>query len=291
MKSKSSKNYIFIGIAFAVLVLYTLIMGLMVYMTTITSLKDFLDYKLNPIGLPEVWMWSNYKDAFSAFNVILDGGRTTIYLDTMLLYSLIYAFGSAFVSATVPALVAYLVAKYRVWLNEFVYGTVIVAMVLPIVGALPSEIQIAKFLGLYNTLYGVWIMKATYLGTNFLIYYGTFKGLSDEYIEAATIDGAGQFTVMLQIVLPLVKTTIFAIMILAFIAAWNDYQTPLIYMQDYPTAAVGLFRYVYMPSQAGAATANMQMAGCMILFIPVLILFLIFRDVFMGNLTVGGLKG
>lgn len=291
MKNKQSKNYVFIGITLAILILYTVVMGLMVYMTIITSLKDFLDYKLNPIGLPEIWMWSNYVDAFSAFNVILDGGRKVVYLDTMLLYSLIYAAGSAFISATVPALVAYLVAKYRVWLNEFIYGTVIVAMVLPIVGALPSEIQVAKFLGIYNTLYGVWIMKATYLGTNFLIYYGTFKGLSDEYIEAATIDGAGQFTVMLQVVLPLVKTTIFAIMILAFIGSWNDYQTPLIYMQDYPTAAVGLFRYVYMPSQAGAATSNMQMAGCMILFIPVLILFLIFRDVFMGNLTVGGLKG
>jgi ABC-type glycerol-3-phosphate transport system permease component len=62
-------------------------------------------------------------------------------------------------------------------------------------------------------------------------------------------------------------------------------------MASYPTAAVGLFKFVYFPSQGGTSLMTLQMSGCMILFIPILILFLVFKDVFMGNLTVGGIKG
>lgn len=59
----------------------------------------------------------------------------------------------------------------------------------------------------------------------------------------------------------------------------------------YPTAAVGMFSFSYAASSNGASLPNMQMTGCVILFLPVFILFLALKDLFMGNLTVGGLKG
>lgn len=287
-----SKSYGFIIVVLTVLIVYTLLMFLMVYLALTTSLKEYPDFKLNSVfALPERFWWKNYVDAFSAFAVSVDGNTRTVYLLEMLFNSLVYSVGCAVVATIVPALMSYLVAKYDEPFNGVVYGTVIVSMVLPIIGALPSEIQIAKMLGLYNTRFGLVVMRASYLGTYFLIFYATFKGLSDEYIEAATIDGAGQLQVLLQIVFPLVKTTIFAVLLLNFIAYWNEYQSPLIYMQSYPTAAVGLFKFVYNPSQSGTSLMTLQMAGCMILFIPILILFLCFKDVFMGNLTVGGIKG
>jgi ABC-type glycerol-3-phosphate transport system permease component len=287
-----AKNYGFIICIAAVLVLNTLVLGTMIYLALTTSLKEYFDFKINPImGLPEKLWFQNYVDAFSAFAVKVDGNTRTVMLFEMLVNSVIHAIGCSLTATITPCLVAYLVAKYDEKLNDFVYYTVIVAMILPIVGALPSEIQIAKQLGLYNTRFGMVLMRASYLGTYFLIFHGTFKGLSDEYIEAATIDGAGQWQVMIQIVFPLIKTTIFAIFLLNFISYWNEYQGPLIYMGDYPTAAVGLFRYVYNASQSGASAMTLQMAGCMILFVPILVLFLIFKDVFMGNLTVGGIKG
>ena len=286
-----AKNYGFIGIVLTVLIVYTLILGTMIYLALTTSLKEYIDFKLNPIGLPEQLWFQNYVDAFSAFQVKIEGNTRTVYLLEMLGNSVIYSVGCAITATLMPCLVSYLVAKYDEALNGFVYYTVIVAMILPIVGALPSEIQIAKQLGLYNTRFGLVIMRASHLGTYFLIFLGTFKGLSDEYIEAATIDGAGQWQVMVQIVFPLIRTTIFAIFLLNFIGYWNEYQSPLIYMGDYPTAAVGLFRYVHNASQSGASSMTLQMAGCMILFLPIFILFVLFKNVFMGNLTVGGIKG
>lgn len=285
-----SKNYLFMGIVLTVLIAYTIFMFSILFFTVATSLKFNPDYLVDPIGFSPLY-FQNYKNAFSAFYQIVKNGKEVVYLGDMLLYSLIYALSCALGHMIVTSVVSYLVAKYKVWLNKFVYTTVIIAMVLPVVGALPSQIQMAKTFGLYNTLFGPCVMQSSYLGMYFLVFYATFKGLSDEYIEAATIDGAGQFTVMFRIVFPLVKTSMFAVFVLLFIGYWNDYSTPLIYMFDYPTAAVGLFNFVYNPSQAGTATIPLRMAGCMILFLPIFFLFIFFKDIFMGNLTVGGLKG
>ncbi len=289
-KEFTQRSNVLSWIIFAGLAVYAIVMLAILGFTVMTSLKWNPDFIVEPIGFSKPYI-ENYAKAFSAFFQIVKDGAHIVYLDEMLLYSLIYAVASAGLQMIVCVVVSYLVAKYDVWFNKIVYTTVIVAMLLPVVGALPSQIQVAKALGLYNTLLGPSVMHATYLGTYFLVFYATFKNLSDEYIEAATIDGAGQFTVMLKVVFPLIRTSIFAVFILLFIGYWNDYSTPLIYMFDYPTAAVGLFNFVYNPSQAGTATIPLRMAGCMILFLPIFVLFLCFKNVFMGNLTVGGLKG
>lgn len=289
-KLKSHKpGTAFVAIVFAGLALITLALFIMLYFTLITSLKEYIDYKLNPIGFPEKLMFVNYAEAFSAFSMKI--GQRTVYLEEMFLNSFIYSIGSAFAATLVPCIVAYLNAKYKMWFNKVIFTTVIISMTMPIVGALPSEIQIVKALGLDDKLIGPIIMKSSYLGMYFLMFYGAFKGLSDEYIEAATIDGAGQWQVLMQIVMPLVKTTFGAIFLLNFIVYWNDYQSPMIYLKSYPTVAVGLFRYVYIPNTTVSATTNMQMAGCILLFLPIFIIFLIFKNKLMGNLTVGGIKG
>ena len=61
------------------------------------------------------------------------------------------------------------------------------------------------------------------------------------YTEAACIDGAGNLSVLLRIILPLSRNTFFTVMLINFITFWNDYQTPLIYMPSKPTVAYGMF--------------------------------------------------
>ncbi len=288
-KKAYSKSLAFVIPVFAVLAIYTLIMVIMLYFTALTSVKEYWDFKLNPIGFPETWMFENYSNAFNAFSMKIGGEMVDLW--DMFRNTIIYAIGCSVLKTLVPCVVAYLVAKYSVWFNKIVFSTVIIAMTLPIVGALPSQIQILKNLGVYNTLFAPLMLEASYLGMYFLVFHGMFKGLSDEYIEAAQLDGAGQMQILLQIVFPLVKTTVSAVWLLNFIAYWNDYQSPMVFMFDYPTVAVGLFRYVHFPSQQASATTEMQMAGCMLLILPIFLLFILFKDKLMGNLTVGGIKG
>ncbi|MBP5467228.1 MAG: carbohydrate ABC transporter permease [Clostridia bacterium] len=165
-------------------------------------------------------------------------------------------------------------------------------MAVPIVGALPSEIRIARALGFYDNLIGMWLMKANFLGMYYLIFQANFKSLPWEYAESVFIDGGGHYTVLFKIMLPLSKTTIWVVAMLLFIQFWNDYQTPMMFIPSMPTAAIGLYKFRFVNiSQANFGGVPMQMTGCIILMLPMMILFMFIKDKMMGNLTLGGLKG
>ena len=198
--------------------------------------------------------------------------------------------GCPFNIGVTPCIAAYAVAKYDFKLGKLMYGIVIVTMILPTIGNLASEIQVAKFVGAYNSIFGVAIMKGHFLGTNFLIFYASFKSLPNDYKEAAEIDGASQFRILTSIVLPLVSTTIGAIALLSFISYWNDYTTAMIYLPDRPTIAYGLYRFT-TGSTNESNYVTRRMAACMLVTVPIFVVFLVFKDKLIGNMAVGGIKG
>ena len=148
----------------------------------------------------------------------------------------------------------------------------------------------AKDLGIYDSQLGLWFMSATFLGIYYLMFYSIFKGLSWEYAEAAFIDGAGHWQILLRIMLPLIKNTFLVIFLLNFIARWNDYQTPWIFLPNTPTAAVGV-QFFSVGGEIGMGGVPIKLAASILLMLPVIVLFLIFRKKLVGNLTLGGIKG
>ena len=203
--------------------IYVLLFGL------INSLKDATDYEWNnPFGLPSKefgWHFDNYAKVLTEFKVFTLGGNE-VYLMQMFFNSLFYAvFMSLFCMAT-QIITAYAIAKYDFRFKSVLYGVAVVVMLLPIIGSLASEVQMAEAFNFRNNLIGVCIMKCKYPGLYFLVFYATFKGLSWTYAEAAQIDGAGHFKIFIEIMLPLIRSTVFAVFILLFIEYWNDYYTP-----------------------------------------------------------------
>lgn len=276
--------------AYSLLLLYMLVWGL------ISSLKTAGDFTINTLSFPKKgWHFDNYKKAFEGIKVRLSlekGGYKDIFLIEMFGYSLLFSVGCAFFGTISPCIAGYLVAKYNKKFNHIVYAVVIFVMIVPVVGNLPSMLQVLRMLGLYNTLPGIWIMKGGFAGLYFLVIYGTFKSISWEYAEAAIIDGAGHFRIMVQIMFPLAKNTIITIFLLLFIGFWNDYQTPLIYIPNMPTAAYGLYTFINLNQMPGGYnTPPIHLAGGMLLLMPILIVFLFFKDRITGNISVGGLKG
>ena len=87
--------------------------------------------------------------------------------------------------------------------------------------------------------------------------------------------------------LPLVKSTILAVGVMVFIGFWNDYQTPMIYMPSHATISFGLFQF----TNASGGSPSEVLAASIVVMLPMLIIFIIFKDKFIGNLTVGGIKG
>lgn len=104
-------------------------------------------------GWPWNWAWENYGSVFRTFAIPVEAGAGSrdVYFLEMMWYSLLYAVGCSFAATFVASIVAYLVAKFPYKFSKVVYTIVIVAMILPIVGSLPSEIQMARALDFSTT--------------------------------------------------------------------------------------------------------------------------------------------
>ena len=291
---KKAKNFsVFYTVIFVCLAAYLCSLCFLFGWGFINSFKGQYDngfgYYFNKIGFPKIWHFSNYADVFLKLQIEINAVKYNII--NMLINTLLYTVGTAFVSTITPCIVAYLIATYdKFGFSKIVHTFVIVTMMLPIIGATPSVIQVLRFLNYYDSIIGMWLMNVNFLvGIHFLIFYDAFKGVSKTYKEAAEIDGASQFRTMVSVMIPLVKTVSITIFLLRFIAYWNDYQTPLLYMPNKPTIAYGIFVFSFQSDNV-YSTVPMKLTAAFIIAIPIIILFLIFRNKIMQNVTVGGVK-
>ncbi|MBR5191796.1 MAG: carbohydrate ABC transporter permease [Clostridia bacterium] len=273
----------FILALYVVIMIFCLIWGFRVSFTPVDP-----DFSNNPFAFGSRFTLDNWIDTFTKFCILVN--NRNVYFEELILNSLIYSIGCTLVHTTVVMLVAYLVAKYPCWLSSVLYTTVIITMIIPVVGSLASEMAVVRGMGLYDNLLGVFFMKCHFLGMYFLIFYGVFKSLSWGYAEAAFIDGAGHFQVMVRIMFPLVINTYLAVAILFFIQYWNEYTTAMLYLPSYPTIAYALVR-LRTASGSGLNEVPQFFAACMMSCLPILILFVSFQKQLMGDLKVGGLKG
>lgn len=290
----SAHNLLFI-ILFAILLIYAISFIILFAWGFLASLKNDGEFILDKLGLPPHWRFSNYIKVFNNMVVTVTPVGSTFTYEynaiNLLFNSLLYAVGCTFFATLTPCIVAFCCAKckYKA-INKVIETAVVVVMVVPIIGQTPARLSIAKTFGWYNQMWGIWIMNITFSNMYFLIFSGAFKSMDSGYAEAAFIDGAGWYTVFFKIYLPLVGTTIGAVALLQFIAYWNAYETPMIFIPDTPTLALGLYWFKWN-APAGYKGMPFQITACYIMLIPILVLFIAFRNKLMGNLTMGGLKG
>lgn len=289
---KIMKNYSLITtIILIVLSLYTISLIYPMIWALMTSFKGTLEYITNPIGFPRVFEFNNYILAYQYFYVTIEKGSEIqyVYIEQMILNSLFYAVGSAFFATFTSALVAYMTARFNYKFSKVIYWIVIITMILPIVGALPSEIQVTKSLGLFDSILGLFVLKANFLGLYFLVFYAMFRSIPKDYEDAAKIDGASNFQIFSRIMMPMAKKIFMTIMLIQFITFWNDYQTPLIYLPTKPTLAVGLFNYSTSTTNAISSTP-VKLAGALMVFIPIFFVFIFSQKRLIGGIQMGGIK-
>ncbi|HET9224168.1 MAG TPA: carbohydrate ABC transporter permease, partial [Roseiflexaceae bacterium] len=109
--------------------------------------------------------------------------------------------------------------------------------------------------------------------------------------DAAYVDGAGDFTILWKIMIPLVKPALLVIGLFQFMAAWNDFQGPLIYLDeatDYPLV-MGLF--AFQNSRGMQVEWNLMMAAALVTTIPIIVLFFVAQRSFIEGIAMTGLKG
>lgn len=283
LKHKRESGTVAFIIVFIVFAIYSLSLIYPLFWAFITSFKDEYDYLLNRVGFPEVWYFTNYSDAFVSLS---SKGRNLL---TMFFNSFWFAFGGTFIAVFVSTMSAYVVAKYRFFGRRLFYALALVIMMLPIVGALPSQYEMYSRLNILNSP-ALLVIYANGMGFNFLVLYGYFSGLPWDYVEASFIDGGNHFNTFFRIMLPQAKSSVLALSVVAFINIWNDYNTPILFLESYPTLSSGIYLY-----QADTLQHNvdipMLFAGVFMSVIPILALFIAFQDKIMSITIGGGLKG
>ena len=273
-----------------VLSLYALSMIMILFWGFMNSFKGRADFNDgNIMGLPKPFTLKSYTTVFEQFfvTVLQDGMVVDVTPLGMAVNSFLYAFIGALINAVVPLLVAYVAQKFRCWYSKMLTLIVIITMAIPIVGSDPAKIQILNSIGLYDTMLGSWILKFSFLGMYYLVFLGTLEGLSKEYYEAAYLDGAGEWCVLLKIILPMVKNVFMTVILLRFIFYWNDYEVPLLYLPNYPVLARGVYE-LSLSTELNAVPQ--RLAGCMVLLVPIMLIYFAFSKQLFGNISMGGLK-
>ncbi len=304
-------------VVFVLLLVYVISIIAVLGWGLLTSLKSKNDFQYNDnlLGFPNLdeddpfnsveqfFKLENYKSFFKDFRITNDNHSesfevwfgtqnrvTTVDADfwEMLGNSILYALGNSLLQTLVITVTAYLCAKYDFRLSKILYTTVIVIMALPIVGAYPAEITLLRDLNLYDSWIGNFIQKFAFVGMYFLVFYEHFAGMSNTYRDAAEIDGASHWTVMTRVYLPLASKMFGSVVLVRFVFFWNDYSAIRMYMRTHPTLSYGIFYNTIAKPMAGGLPV--QVAACMVLAIPVLIIFILLNNKIMGNMTLGGLK-
>lgn len=294
VKEKREKLTIFTGAFFGILCVYSILMILLMTWAISTSFKSEIDFKYNKYGIPQEWT-NNFANAFELMivpttmkvNGVMQ--QVGVKMGLQIINSLLYSIGGAIIMTIVPCFVAYLTANFPYKFSSFITNFVIVVMIIPIVGSQAAELSLLRKLNLFDSIIGNYIQKFHFLGMYYLVFHTSFKGVPKEYSEAASLDGAGEFYIMTRIIMPFVKTMIYTVFLIKFIELWNDYQTPLLYLPSYPTVSYGVYYVSVLNPQNGIGT-TVRVASSILIALPLIGLFVAFKDKIIGSLSMGGIK-
>ncbi|MBO4594241.1 MAG: carbohydrate ABC transporter permease [Clostridia bacterium] len=288
-KSKIKRSSAAMWIIFGFLMIYAISLIFLYLWAFYTSLKSAGDFLKDMIFPPLPWKLNfvNYKTALDLFQqtIVKSDGVYKLGIYDMLYNSIVFCLLRTTIGTFVQWLMAYLIAHFKWRFTDFFYKLMIVIMMIPVMGTLPATLAFWKGLNLYDTWTYVAISSIGFGGFNFLIFYSFIRNVANDTIEAAKIDGAGNFSLMMRIVFPQTLNAFLILYVTTFIANWNDYMTMVIMLPSYPSLAYGVYSFS-VSSATGAGLPPIQMAGSMLLVLPIFIVFMIFKEKILGGISV-----
>ena len=265
--------------AYSLLLLSSLVFALPMIWMFSCSLKSQAELVESPYSLfPHNWQWNNYPDAVKSMPYLR-------YLSNSLLLCALNVAGSLFSCS----LVAYGFARLQWRGRRLLFGILIATMLLPWHVTMIPRFLLFRELHLYNSLAALII--PSFLGDAFYVFLlrQFFISIPEELSEAARLDGLSEWGIYWRIILPLSKPALATVALFQFIATWNDFSGPLLYLSDpekFPLA-YGLEQFV---SSYGDQT-HWLLATAVLFTLPVLLLFLFAQRTFLKGIATTGIKG
>jgi multiple sugar transport system permease protein len=241
--------------------------------TSVKPLREVVTYP--PTVVPESVTWDSYVRLFRD----LDFAR---YLRNTVTVVLV-----GFIGLLLMAMAGWGFARFQFRGKNIMFMVVLSTLMIPVQVTLIPTYLILNRVGLTNTVVGIAIPTLVSAFGIFLVRQ-FMQTLPNEVIEAARIDGAGEFRIFWSIVLPLSKPILAVQGVLTFIAGWNSFIWPLVIAgsQDNYTLSVGLA----LLNQQQSVNPSLQMAGASLMVVPILVVFVALQRFIVAGFTMSGLK-
>lgn len=208
-----------------------------------------------------------------------------LYLRNSLIVSTLSVLGMTLSSA----IVAYGFSRIHWRGRDKVFILVLATMMIPFTVIMAPQYLLFKHLGWIGSLMPLWVPAWFAGGFSIFLLRQFFMGIPRELDEAARIDGCSHFGTFRHVILPLARPALVVVALLQFIASWNDFAAPLIFLnhQSTYTAALGLHMY---QTEHTTTPWNLVMAASIMVIAPVLIVFLVAQRSLIEGVATQGLK-
>lgn len=235
-----------------------------------------------PTWFPQSWSLGNY-DKLADY-----GAGLGTYLWNSIVVAVLVVVGTV----AVTTLAGYGFARYRFRGRNLLFGTTLLILMVPYATILIPLFLVLSWLHLTNTIIGLALVQimlhlpfGTYLMRN------SFETIPTELEEAARVDGCGTAAAFRHISLPLATPGIVTVALFGFIAAWNEFLSPLIFLNGEDRYTLPIMLVNLSSGQYGEVDWGALQAGVVIAIVPVLLLYLFLQRYYVAGLASGALRG
>ncbi len=279
--ARSDKGYISKTLIYFLLAVWALVVLFPFYWMVLSSFKSYGEYASE--WVPKFYAanptFDNYQTAFSAVPL---GG----YFGNTLLFTL----ATTAIMLIVTILAAFAFARLEFKGKNLVFTFFLALMMIPSELVVITNFVTVTDMDLRNTFLGLILPSVTSV---FYIYLlkENFAQIPDELYYAAKADGTGDFKYLLKVMIPICKPTIVTVTILKVIECWNSFVWPRLVTDDRAYYLVSNGIQEIRENGFGRENIPAMMAAICVISLPLIVLFLVFRNKIMAGVSRGGLKG
>ena len=248
----------------------------LLWMVSVSFMQTGAASSLPPPLIPTAPTLDHYRALFS------QSGMGRAFLNSLGLAIAVTAISTLF-----NTLAGYAFAKLHFKGRDSIFALLIAALVIPGQVAMLPLFLMLKQMGLVNTWGGVLVPGLAGIFGIYLVRQYAL-GIPNELIEAARMDGAGEFRTFFSVVLPILKPVLVTLAVFGFLGSWNDFMWPLIVLTDGDMATLPIA--LASLSREHVQDSELMMAGAVVTVLPVLLLFLSLQRYYLQGLLMGGVK-
>lgn len=247
----------------------------------LTSLKATPDFLENIWGLPKKFIWENYSKAWKKTNF------TANFFNSILV-----TFGSMAISLVFSTTSAYVIARYQFKFKVALRSLYMMAMMVPsIISLIPQYFMLSQMHLLDSRLGLILVYGLTEIPFNIFMLLGFFQTIPHELEDASLVDGANHYQTFLRVMLPLAQPGIVTLAVVNFISFWNEYYKAMVYMSTPEKFTIPVSLVNYTAQCQIRMSWGPLMASNMLMIVPTIAVYCIFRKTIQTGLTAGAVKG